>query len=50
VIGGDGLVLAVIASRRPELYGDLIEEKAKKKALKEIAGKKKRKRRNGARS
>jgi len=33
--------LAVTASRRPELYGDLVEEKAKKKALKEIAGKKK---------
>jgi len=31
----------VTASRRPELYGDLVEEKAKKKALKEIAGKKK---------
>lgn len=28
--------LAVTASRRPELYGDLVEEKAKKKALKEI--------------
>lgn len=28
--------LAVTASRRPELYGDLVEEKAKKKALREI--------------
>jgi predicted amidohydrolase len=29
--------LAVTASRRPELYGDLVEEKAKKKALREIS-------------
>jgi predicted amidohydrolase len=29
--------LAVTASRRPELYGDLVDEKAKKKALKEIS-------------
>ncbi len=29
--------LAVIASRRPELYGDLISEATKEKALKEIA-------------
>jgi predicted amidohydrolase len=28
--------LAVTASRRPELYGDLVEEKAKKKALRQI--------------
>jgi predicted amidohydrolase len=28
--------LAVTASRRPELYGDLVEEKAKQKALREI--------------
>jgi predicted amidohydrolase len=33
--------LAVTASRRPELYRDLVDETAKKKALKEIAGKKK---------
>jgi predicted amidohydrolase len=38
--------LAVTASRRPELYGDLVEEEAKKRALKEIekaGGSKKRK-------
>jgi hypothetical protein len=34
--------LAVTASRRPELYGDLVQEESKKEALKEI--------RKGARS
>jgi predicted amidohydrolase len=37
--------IAVTASRRPELYGDLVEEKTKKKALREVGRAQKRARR-----